>query len=270
MPTFSIPGGAGAIRVVDLREESPEPSGASPIVFVHGMVGYTGFWNSALASSADRRRAVAIDLRGHGNSDAPSDGDYGVEACAGDVIRVLDALVLDQIVLVGHSYGACVTAAVAARVPERVRRLILVDPPGDFTHLTEEVRRTELLPYLAALDGDGWREAVATDFEDALKGGTEETKAIVRARLASTPREALRGMFASMMDFGAVKALERYLATPEASVHAILAPTNVWPFSLHNLLPRITTTVVTGVGHWIMLDEQGRFVEEIERAISRR
>ena len=266
MPTFFIPGDAGSIQVVDLREESPEPSGRSPIVFVHGMVGHTGFWNSALAASADRRRAVAVDLRGHGNSDVPSDGDYSVEACAGDVIRVLDALALDRIVLVGHSYGACVTTAVAARIPERVRQLILVDPPGDFTHLPEEVRREQLMPYLVAMDGEGWKETVANDFEDALKGGSEASKTVVRERLAAMPRNALRGMFASMMDFGAVKALERYLAVRGGSVHAILAPTNAWPFSLHNLVPAITTTVVNDVGHWIMLDKEQEFLDVLERA----
>ena len=101
MPTFSVPGAAGAIHVVDLREESPAPaSGSLPIVFVHGMVGHTGFWNSALAACADRRRAVALDLRGHGNSAPPSDGEYAVEACADDVLAVLDALALETVVLV--------------------------------------------------------------------------------------------------------------------------------------------------------------------------
>src|SRR6476661_8084436 len=66
MPTFTIPGKAGPLHFVDLREESPTPSGSLPIVFVHGMVGHTGFWNAALAACADRRRAIALDLRGHG------------------------------------------------------------------------------------------------------------------------------------------------------------------------------------------------------------
>jgi pimeloyl-ACP methyl ester carboxylesterase len=268
MPTFDIPGSAGAIHVVDLREERPEPSGAAPIVFVHGMVGHTGFWKSTLAACADRRRAVALDLRGHGNSTAPGDHDYSIPACASDVLAVMDALALAPVVLVGHSYGACVTAEVAGQRPDRVRRLVLVDPPGDFTTLPAAVRETELLPYLAALDGDGWREAVARDFEDALKGSAEGGAATVRARLASTPREALRGMFESMMNFRAVAALERYLAAEGSSVHSLLAPSNAWPFSLHNLVPAVTTTVIPDVGHWIMLDAPERFVAALEDVIA--
>jgi pimeloyl-ACP methyl ester carboxylesterase len=268
MPTFDIPGGAGPIHVVDLHEESPTPSGALPIVFVHGMVGHTGFWNAALAWCADRRRAVAIDLRGHGNSKAPADGDYSVEGCAGDVLAVFDALGIESAVLVGHSYGALVTIEAAARRPRGVRRLVLVDPPGDFTHMSPQMREEQLLPYLASLDGDNWRAVVQADFDDALAGGTTASAAAVHARLATMPRDAMHGMFESMMNYGGAAALERYLASPGTSVHAVLAPPNAWPFSLHALVPAIQTTVITGVGHWIMMDAPDRFAAALDAAIA--
>ena len=56
---------------------------------------------------------MAIDLRGHGNSKPPSDGDYSVEGCATDVLAVFDALGLESVVLVGHSYGAHVVIEAA-------------------------------------------------------------------------------------------------------------------------------------------------------------
>jgi pimeloyl-ACP methyl ester carboxylesterase len=268
MPTFNIPGGAGPVHVVDLREESPEPSGALPIVFVHGMVGYTGFWNTTLSEMADRRRVVALDLRGHGNSKAPSDGDYSVEGCANDVLAVLDALALDQVILVGHSYGTFVTIEVAARRPTAVRRLVLVDPPGDFNHLSAEEREGQLVPYLAAVEGEGWRDAIAASFEQALAGSTSATAATIHARLATMPHAAMLGMTRSMFTYGAAAGLERYLASAGASVHSILAPSNAWPFSLHLLVPGIHTTVVPDVSHWIMLDAPTRFIAALEAAIA--
>ena len=152
MPTFSIPGPAGSLHVVDLREESPEPSGALPMVFVHGMVGHTGFWNPTLAACADRRRAVAVDLRGHGNSSAPANGDYSVAGCASDVLAVVDALALGPIVLVGHSYGTLATIEAAAERPDLVRRLILVDPPFDCSRVSDEIRNSQFLPFLQIFD----------------------------------------------------------------------------------------------------------------------
>src|SRR5688572_14711711 len=244
MPTFSIPGPAGSLHVVDLREESPEPSGALPMVFVHGMVGHTGFWNTTLAACADRRRAVAVDLRGHGNSSAPSDGDYSVEGCGSDVLAVIDRLALEQIVLVGHSYGTFVTIEVAARRPDVVRRLILVDPPGDFTRLSAEERDGQLVPYMKSLETDRWHSVIEADFEEALTGSTPGAAASVRARLATMPRDAMRGMYRSMMHYRAVAALERYLATPGTSARAVLAPPNAWPFSLHVLVSAVKATVV--------------------------
>jgi pimeloyl-ACP methyl ester carboxylesterase len=268
MPTFSIPGGAGPIHVVDMREESPEPSGALPTVFVHGMVGYTGFWNAALAACADRRRAVALDLRGHGNSKAPSDGDYSVEACADDVLAVLDALGLDAIVLVGHSYGTFVVIEAAARRPSVVRRLVLVDPPGDFNHLPPGGREQELLPFLASIEGEEWRPVVESAFERALEGSTTATAATVRARLATMPHAAMLGMYRSMFVYGATAAIRRYLDQPGAEVHSILTPPNAWPFSLHVLVPAIRTTVIPDVGHWLMLDAPGRFVAALDAAVA--
>ena len=267
MPTFSIPGAAGSIHVVDLREESPSPSGSLPIVFVHGMVGHTGFWNTALAACADRRRAIAVDLRGHGSSSAPSDGDFSVSACAGDVLAVVDHLGLDAIVLVGHSYGAIVAIEVASQRPGLVRRLVLADPPGDFTRLSQEVREKEMEPFLAQLETDEWRAVVERAFDNALVGGTPAAAASVRARLATMPRETMRGMYRSMFAYPAASALARYLDAPGTSAHAILAPPNAWPFSLHNIEPRLTTTVIPDVGHWIMLDAAEIFVERLGEAI---
>ena len=267
MPTFTVPGATGPLHVVDLREESPAPSGALPIVFVHGMVGHTGFWNAALAACADRRRAVALDLRGHGNSSAPNNGDYSVEGCADDVLAVLDALGLSEVVLVGHSYGAFVSLEAAARRPGVVRRLVLVDPPGDFTRIDAALRDGQIVPLLKAIDGAEWRSVVERAFDQALAGGTMGTAAAVHARLATMPHDAAISIYHSMMSYDASAALERYLAAPNTSVHAVLAPTNAWPYSLHALVPAVRTTVVPNVSHWIMLDAPDRFVSALEGAL---
>lgn len=267
MPTFTIPGKAGPLHFVDLREESPTPSGSLPIVFVHGMVGHTGFWNAALAACADRRRAIALDLRGHGNSGAPRDGSYSVEHCADDVAAVFDALKLDAAVLVGHSYGSLVTIEASARRPDVVRRLILIDPPGDFTRAPAELR-DQIVPFITALEGSEWRSTVESDFDDALKGSTTGTAAAVHARLATMPRDALLSMYRSMMDYQASATLERYLANPGTSARTILAPPNAWPFSLHMLVPAMSAIIVPDVGHWIMLDAPDRFATALEAAAS--
>jgi pimeloyl-ACP methyl ester carboxylesterase len=267
MPSFTIPGPVGPIHVVDLREESPEPSGALPIVFVHGMVMNGGVWNAALAACADKRQAIALDLRGHGASAPPTNGDYSIERCSDDVLAVLDALALREIVLVGHSLGALVAIETAARRPDNVRRLILVDAPGDFTTLPAEFRDTELLPFVKKVEQENWRDVVRPAFEQALAGGTEGTSRMIRTRLDAMPHDSIVSIYRSMMSYPAIARLDRYLAKPGASVRAITAPPNAWPYSLHVLRPAIDTTVIPDVGHWLMLDAPQEFVAALEAAI---
>ncbi|WP_437680019.1 alpha/beta fold hydrolase [Sorangium sp. So ce131] len=272
MHSRTVAGPAGALHVVDHPAAGPAPSReALPAVLVHGMVGHTGFWDAPLAHLAGRRRAVALDLRGHGASEPPPDVDYSPSACAADVLAVLDALGLPRVALVGHSYGALVVLAVAAAHPERVARLVLADPPGDFTQLPAEIYAQQIPPYLAALETDGWRDAVARQFDQALAGSTPATRETVLARLAATPRDRLVGMSRSIARFEAVGALDRYLAASSSSparAHALLAPANAWPFSLHVLRPALATAVLPETSHWLMLDAPAPFAEQLEAWLS--
>lgn len=267
MSSFTIPGPAGTLHFVSL----PAPPAASreeiPALFVHGMVGYTGFWDHALAHTARRRRAIALDLRGHGRSAPPADGDYSVERCADDAAAVLDALGLARVALVGHSYGALVALELAARRPTRVARLVLADPPGDITRIPPEVRERELAPFIAALAGDDWRGTITTGFEQALAGAPATTREIVLGRLAATPRDRLLGMYRGMFVYEAVRALDAYLAAPGRRARGIVAPSNAWPFSLHLLRPALETTVLPHVGHWLALDAPAPFAHALDEAL---
>jgi pimeloyl-ACP methyl ester carboxylesterase len=144
---------------------------------------------------------------------------------------------------------------------------VLVDPPGDLTRVPPAVREEQIIPFLAALDTEAWRRTVGNGFDDALAGATMSTTAAIHARLATMPRDAMVSMYHSMMAYESSAMLTRYLAAPGTSAHAILAPPNAWPFSLHMLVPALTTTVVPDVSHWIMLDAPDRFVAGLDAAV---
>jgi lipase len=94
-----------------------------PLVALHGVKGYGGRWRR-LAEVG--RRVYAPDLRGHGHSDW--DPPWTMERFTADVVSTMDSLGLDRVDLAGHSFGGAVAVYVARLVPERVRRLVLVDP----------------------------------------------------------------------------------------------------------------------------------------------
>jgi pimeloyl-ACP methyl ester carboxylesterase len=106
-----------------------EPSGASPLVLVHGDFG-DGFesWGSACELIGKRRRIVVIDRPGFGE-DLPEDARFSIAGEARALVDVLDDLGIPSFHLVGHSYGGLIAMEVAVTCPGIVRSLHLIEPP---------------------------------------------------------------------------------------------------------------------------------------------
>ena len=101
-------------------------SGGVPVVFIHSFEGDTTHWTAQLEHLRTKRRAIALDLRGHGQSQPPADGDYSVTEVVADLASVTETLKLERFVLVGHSMGGPVAIAYAAENPSQVAGLVLV------------------------------------------------------------------------------------------------------------------------------------------------
>lgn len=95
------------------------------VLAVHGITSSSRAWEP-LARHLPEWRIVAPDLRGRGNSNALP-GPYGMARHADDVAAALDLLGIDHVVPVGHSMGGFVVVTLAARRPELLDRLVLVD-----------------------------------------------------------------------------------------------------------------------------------------------
>lgn len=99
-----------------------------PLVLLHG-VARRGSDFAPLVPWLAPWRTIAWDLRGHGASDRAA-GQYRVVDYAADVVAWLRGADVPPAVLYGHSLGALVAAWAAAEVPDRVRAIVLEDPPG--------------------------------------------------------------------------------------------------------------------------------------------
>lgn len=105
-----------------------EAASGIPVVLLHALAEDSATWDALDADLARAGRAsIAIDLRGHGQSDWP--GDYSFEVMVNDVIGVLDVLGVQNFDIVGHSLGGHLALYLAGRCTDRVRRLVAEDPP---------------------------------------------------------------------------------------------------------------------------------------------
>ncbi len=102
------------------------PGAGEPILAVHGLTANCRSFDLVAAGLEGAHRLLAMDLRGRGLSDKPAEG-YSIEHHCRDIEALLAELGLDRITLMGHSLGAYIGLAMAARRPDLVARLILLD-----------------------------------------------------------------------------------------------------------------------------------------------
>ena len=103
------------------------PSDAPPLLLIHGWLSYRGVWRQTVEAFEDSHYCVAIDLLGFGNSDKPTDADYGIPAQGQRVLQLADTLGFDQFTLIGHSMGGQIALCIASMLaPARVAKLISV------------------------------------------------------------------------------------------------------------------------------------------------
>jgi len=109
-------------------EWSPtEPVATPPVVLIHGISGNARNYDALTAVLADRFHVYALDLRGHGDSGWDEHRDYRVSALVYDLNLFLDALGLQEVVLVGTGLGADVALGLVSARPGIARGLVLND-----------------------------------------------------------------------------------------------------------------------------------------------
>jgi esterase len=117
------------IRVRDVTLHYQEWGDASlpTVLMLHGF-GVSGHMFDEFAARAQGMyHLVAVDQRGHGDSDWAPDGDYSRDAFIADVEALRQALELESFLLMGHSMGGLNAATYTAKYPARVQSLVLVD-----------------------------------------------------------------------------------------------------------------------------------------------
>ena len=108
-----------------------EAGAGEPVILLHGFPELSHSWRHQLPALADAGfHAVAPDLRGYGGSDRPGETSaYALPKLVGDLLGLIGALGHESAHVVGHDWGGSIAWVTAARVPERVRSLAILNSP---------------------------------------------------------------------------------------------------------------------------------------------
>jgi pimeloyl-ACP methyl ester carboxylesterase len=166
-------------------------SSQPPYLLVHGLSSNARLWDGVAEVLAAAGHPVhAVDLRSHGESDAPSDG-YDTQTAADDVAKVCAGLGLSPAVVAGQSWGGNVIVRFAAQHPERVAGVALVD--GGWIDLTaqfaswSECESALRPPDVTGLRAEGLRRIIANQHPSWSAEAVDATLANLRV----TPAGAL-------------------------------------------------------------------------------
>lgn len=219
-------------------------TGSTPYVFVHSAAGSTEHYRAQLEHLRKKRRAVALDLRGHGKSEAKHS--FEIEDMAEDIGAVVDHLGFPRFNLVGHSMGALVTIAYAGKNPDRLSGLLLLDPAAD----GRKVPKDQAEALLQTLETDAYEETVLDYWTPMIAPSTPEVRDFLVTGLKNTSRRTVIETLRAMLTFDPLTPLEKFRG-PKLS---LITDFNEIPSALHRCVSSLPHKKVMGTGHWLHLD----------------
>lgn len=273
------------------------PGGEIPVVLLHGNMSSSVHWDIVFEEMDDRFALYAMDMRGFGESSYESKADSLADFAA-DVPLFADAIGLSSFHLWGWSAGSGVAMQVAADVPERLRRLVLLASPStqglpvyekdENLQPTEKILETReelakdpvsVAPVLDALESQNatamkeiWKQAIFVN-------GVPEPQRFDRYIEAPLKQRNLLDMDYALVHFN-ISHEHNGVAPGSGEVEAIDAPTLVLRGADDLVVTRqMSQRVVEEIadaryveledcGHAAMVDDPDRLLEEVESFLS--
>jgi len=244
--------------------------GQDAVVFIHGWTCDLTFW-SGQAPVYEKRRALLVDLPGHGQSDKPEVA-YTQERFARAIDAVLRDAKVERAVLVGHSMGGPVALTFLRLFPAKTKALVMVDayvPQAPKDDAERARQQAQLDPFLRSLSAPNYKETVRKMIEGMFSEKTTPAqREEIRTKMAATPQQVLASAMQGMFALEAPKAGETY----GLPVLAIVAPGNARPgyeTRLRAVFPNLRKFELwEGSGHFLMMESPDRFNRLLEEFLA--
>jgi pimeloyl-ACP methyl ester carboxylesterase len=232
------------------------------LVLIHGITESHHTWHPLVHRLAEDHLVLAVDLRGHGDSDRSDP--YDPLTYAGDVVETASALGIEAPLVVGHSLGGVVATAFAAIAP--CVGVVNVDQPLRLAAFKEGLMQLEPL-----LTGSREQFATAIDMVFASMVGPLPADEAARVQaLRHADQSVVLGTWDSVLHSSAeeldatVAALAGAVTVPYLSLHGI-DPGPEYAAWLTGLVPSATVEVWADHGHYPHLVDQARFLQRVQQ-----
>jgi pimeloyl-ACP methyl ester carboxylesterase len=238
-----------------------ETRGAGPpLVLVHGITESHHAWDPLIDELALDARVIAVDLRGHGESERRPP--FDAFTMADDLHAVVTDAGANEPIVVGHSLGAVVVTLYASKHP--VRAVVNVDQSLDVTGFKQFLGEVE-----PALRGDdaAFQSVVAT-LTEGLYGPLDAAERDRLERLARRDQEVVVGCWDQVLTTEStelqalIEATARKITAPYLALYGS-NPSQSYETWLASVIPTSSVEIWDGDGHYPHLVEQDRFLERL-------
>jgi pimeloyl-ACP methyl ester carboxylesterase len=234
------------------------------VVLLHGVTSSLALWyNGVLPQLSEKFRVTAYDLRGHGLTDLTPSG-YTSRDMAEDLRCLLDSLEIDDVLLVGHSFGGSIALHFALLYPERVRGVVMLDSGLACLRHLRIIREWQGWEnYSAEMSNHGFSLDLFLELDSNQDATEILRRGLVAPRRAGfkkgqsgmTPRlqrliEETRIGYEFRDVAGMTEDLLAGLTTPVLAVYGETSPFKKMAERLAEILPNCSQMVLPGMGHF--------------------
>ncbi|KAF1999501.1 alpha/beta-hydrolase [Amniculicola lignicola CBS 123094] len=229
-----------------------------PILLIHGWTADSHDWSWQIPFLAPNYHVIAMDVRGHGRSSAPTDVSYTIPTLVEDAAGLLRHLNLTNVVVIGHSMGGLITSKLAIEEPELVKAIAMADPPC----WQPDALCDQLIGWAdASPDIYAWLAEFGKLY--AAPAVPEWMNTWIGRRAEGTPQHAIRECLKACYGEGAPGRESVHLKTvagrkqPRLAVYA--KAEDAEKERALGMGEKDMVDVLEGVGHWIMMMESEKF-----------
>jgi len=244
-----------------------ESGTGAPLLFIHGFPLNRHLWSSQVDHFSKWFRTIALDLRGHGESQAVP-GPYSIEMLATDCLSLLDALdIQTPVILCGLSMGGYISLAFLKKFPSRVGGLILAATRANPDSLEGRQNRDKAI-VLAAQQGP---TAIALSmlrnmFAPKTHQFSPSLVNDLRRMMSATSEQGIIGALHGIKNRADSTALLPLIHIPTLIIHG--AEDQLIPLSVANemqaAIPGSTLSVIPRAGHLLNLEQPHLFNQALE------